>query len=231
MVGDDTTEPATPPSRRWTLLLVLAAAVVVAVLVAVWIVATRPPATVAASWTETADDPGDASDALRSCQQPDSTAALDIHITEQRGIASLLVGTKGDGSTLTCLAVEVDEGWNSISMVSDVDEEAPAVPDDGVLTRANGLAGMEPVAEDAAIGAETAGSDAPADTSEPSSQHVLAGEVGEAVVGLRLQTSAGPVEATLGGGWFGAWWPTANDSELNEPVTAQVTLEDGTTRT
>lgn len=213
MSNDDAALHRTRSPRVRTILLIAAALLGATLALWSWMAATGNPATAAETWTAAGAELGTGSPSLQSCQRTDESPAA-VHIMEQRGTISLLIGTDSAGSTVHCLAVEVDDGWNSITAHPDV-EASDSVPADGALVRDDALLGMDP---------------APLDDPEKHLQHVFAGEVGSSVTDVVLQTGAGEVEATVSDGWFGAWWPTTDEEELGEPVSALLTLEDGTTR-
>lgn len=219
MSSDDTTAAGASSPRTLRALLILAAVVVTVLVITVCVLAVRTPATAAEGWTASPGKRTAASMSLSPCTAPPEPPAGGQPTTElvgeQRGLVTLSVRTDENSDTLTCLATQIDDEWTAITIATPYDEAA-TIPVDGAMVRSDALLQTDPTAVDAP---------------ETSSQHVVAGEVGDLVTAVTLQTAAGDTEATLSNGWFGAWWPTEDADELDLPVTAVLSLEDGTTRT
>ena len=54
-------------------------------------------------------------------------------------------------------------------------------------------------------------------------------QVGSQVRSVRLQTTRGPVQASVAGGFAAAWWPVDGDPQVDSAVSATLTLTDGRT--
>lgn len=214
MASDDTTATEYSSSRTPRTLLILAAVVVTVLVVTVCVMALRAPATAAESWTASPGKRTAASMSLSPCAPPPEHSGAEL-VGEQRGLATLSVRTDENSDTLACLATQIDDEWTAITVTTPYDAAA-TIPADGAMVRSDALLQTDPTSVDAP---------------ETPSQHVVAGEVGDLVTAVTLQTAARDTEATVSGGWFAAWWPTEDEYELDHPVTAVLTLTDGSTRT
>ena len=214
MSSDDTTTAEASSPRTLRALLILAAVVVTVLVITVCVLAVRTPATAAEGWTASPGKRTAASMSLSPCTAPPEHSAAEL-VGELRGLATLSVRTDENSDTLTCLATQIDNEWTAITVATPYDNAA-TIPVDGAMVRSDALMQTDPTS---------------VDVPETPSQHVVAGEVGDLVTAVTLQTAAGDTEATLSNGWFCVWWPTEDEHELDRPVTAVLSLADGTTRT
>lgn len=146
---------------------------------------------------------------MRLLNVPTSTAQLagrTVPLAEQRGDFTFALSTNGTWA-VGCLV-------------------APGVSD--VLTEAETVDLSLHAATLAATGVDTLGSGAEGTTDGSSTAALAYGRVGEHVTAVDVTTVDGRlVHATVTGGYWSAWWPTANDERMGD---AQVTvrLVDGT---
>lgn len=218
MSSDDTTTAGASSPRTLRALLILAAVVVTVLVITVCVLAVRTPATAAEGWTASPGKRTAASMSLSPCTAPPEYSEAEHSaaelVGEQRGLVTLSVRADENSDTLTCLATQIDDEWTAITVATPYDGAA-TIPVDGAMVRSDALMQTDPTSVDAP---------------ETPSQHVVAGEVGDLVTAVTLQTTAGDTEATLSNGWFAAWWPTEDEHELDHSMTAVLSLEDGTTR-
>ncbi|QCR52333.1 hypothetical protein C1N80_01205 [Brachybacterium sp. SGAir0954] len=217
---------AVPPRRGRRVRRFALAAVVAGVLgvgAAAGLGALRPT-TAAASWTAAgspaAPDSAGAQQCLTWWSTPNpETGPVEprLRVQEQRGDTTLAIGEDGDGDELLCLATLVP-GQEPVGGTTSALEPPGAgeVPADGAI----------------AVVVDTAFSSAEAQNGwQPSGHTAVAGHVGDQVESMVLETSAGPVEASIDDGLFLAWWPITDDGDPHPTPEATLTLEDGTTRT
>lgn len=182
------------------------------------------PTTAAASWTAAGSPAAPDSAGAQQCvtwwstRNPETgSVEPQLRAQERRGDTTLAIGEDGDGNEMLCLATLVagqePVGGTTSGVAPPV---AGEVPDDGVRT----------------VFVDTTFSSAEAQNGWQASGHTaVAGHVGGQVERMVLETSAGPVEASIDDGLFLAWWPITDDSDPHPTPEATLTLEDGTTRT
>lgn len=140
---------------------------------------------------------------------------LEPVLQEQRGDTTLVLASDGQGGELLC-TVTLTSGQEPTGGMTSI-EDAPATPPapDGAETVFVFSSFQEAMIQN---GWQAEGHTA------------VTGHVGEDVTRLVLETSAGPVEASLEDGRFAAWWPIQDDSDVHPETDAVVTTADGATR-
>lgn len=169
-----------------------------------------------ASWSPAPEvqDPG--SPVPQACAGTGTRTAIEeVLVAERRGITLMVVGLDSAGDTFTCLAIGED-GPSTTVLTSGPGEERAQIPADGLVPEGMLLSQIDPAAQD---------------DDDTAQQLAVSGAAGADVVAVTLRTSVGDVEASVDNGAFSAWWPTADTSELDIPITAVVTCADGTSRT
>ena len=207
-----------PRRARWRIGLVAVAAATLIVTTGVVGVDILRPTTASATWTPVGDSvPADAPGA-QQCEQWWQVESSELRpvLQERRGETTLVLAADETGRELLCTATLRDGQEPIAGMTSLTAPPTAELGADGVSVTFVDTSFEEAMLQN---GWQAEGSTA------------VAGDVGADVTRLVLKTDAGPVEATLSGGRFAAWWPIEDDDDPHPVVDAVVTTSDGTTRT
>ncbi|HJC69824.1 MAG TPA: hypothetical protein H9932_09145 [Candidatus Brachybacterium intestinipullorum] len=207
-----------PRRARWRVGLVAVAAATLTVTTGVVGVDILRPTTASATWTPVGDTvPADAPGA-QQCEQWWQVESSELRpvLQERRGDTTLVLGVDGAGRELLCTATLTDGQEPTGGMTSLTEPPTAELGSDGVSATFVDTTFQEAMLQN---GWQAEGSTA------------VAGDVGADVTRMVLETDAGPVEATLAGGRFAAWWPIEDDEDPHPVVDATVTTADGATRT
>lgn len=205
-----------PRRARWRAGLVAVAAATLMVTTGVVGIDILRPTTASATWTPVGDAvPADAPGA-QQCEQWWQVESSELRpvLQERRGDTTLVLAADDQGRELLCTAT-LRDGQEPIGGMTSV-EDAPIAQ---LAPHEVSTTFVDTTFEEAMLqnGWQAEGST------------VVAGDVGEDVARVVLETDAGPVVASLADGRFAAWWPIEDD---HDPVVdAEVTTVDGETRT
>ncbi|MFL0457603.1 hypothetical protein ACH0CV_09710 [Brachybacterium paraconglomeratum] len=176
------------------------------------------PTTGSATWTPVgeavpADAPG-----VQQCEQWWQIESSELRpvLQERRGDTTLVLAADDQGRELLCTAT-LRGGQEPIGGRTSV-EDAP-------------IAQLAPHEVSTTFVVTTFEEAMPQNGWQAEGSTAVAGDVGEDVTRVVLETGAGPVEASLAEGRFAAWWPIEDDSDPHPEVRAQITTADGETRT
>ena len=207
-----------PRRARWRAGLVAVAGATLMVTTGVVGVDILRPTTASATWTPVgeavpADAPG-----VQQCEQWWQVESSELRpvLQERRGATTLVLAADDQGRELLCTAT-LRDGQEPIGGMTSLTEPGAAPPAAGDVA----VTVVMTTFQEAML---QNGWQAHGSTS-------VAGDVGEDVTRVVLETGAGPVEASLAEGRFAAWWPIEDDSDPHPEVRAQITTADGETRT
>lgn len=207
-----------PRRTRWRAGLVAVAGATLMVTTGVVGVDILRPTTASATWTPVgeavpADAPG-----VQQCEQWWQVESSELRpvLQERRGATTLVLGVDDQGRELLCTAT-LRDGQEPIGGMTSV-EEPP-------------IARLAPHEVSTTFVDTTFEEAMPQNGWQAEGSTAVAGDVGEDVTRVVLETGAGPVEASLAEGRFAAWWPIEDDSDPHPEVRAQITTADGETRT
>ena len=208
---------ARPRRARWRVGLVAVAASTLVAAAGLGAVDVLRPTTASASWTPVGEPvPADAPGAQQCARwwQVESGDLTPV-LQERRGDTTLVLAADEAGRELLCTATLTDGQEPTGGMSSLTEPPTAELWTDGVSVTFVDTTFQEAMLQN---GWRAEGATA------------VAGDVGADVTRLVLKTDAGPVEATLSGGRFAAWWPIEDDDDPHPVVDAVVTTSDGTTR-
>ena len=176
------------------------------------------PTTASATWTPVgeavpADAPG-----VQQCEQWWQIGSSELRpvLQERRGVTTLVLAADDQGRELLCTAT-LRDGQEPIGGMTSV-EDPP-------------IARLAPHEVSTTFVVTTFEEAMPQNGWQAEGSTAVAGDVGEDVTRVVLETGAGPVEASLAEGRFAAWWPIEDDSDPHPEVRAQITTADRETRT
>ena len=212
MAGEVTGRPARPSARRWLAAGVAAVAAGAVAAVAGPLLVPGATEQAVASWTAmpTARTGEQVMKQAEACGAGDvggasaTVSPSDVILAEQRGEATLLIQRKGSGAIVECLFA----GGTRFASMGLTDGTAPPAPAADSLTL------------------ETRSSYGDGDDLWSN----IVGLAGPEVTGVEIRLDRGRTfQASVRGGWWGAWWPGPEGGDGPDTFSVVVHTTDGTT--
>jgi len=212
MAGEATRSSSRVTTRRWLTAGAAAVAVGAVAVVAVPVLFPSAGEQAVASWTAmpSARTGEQVLPQARKCAanrtggRSTTVHPADVLLAEQRGDATLLILRKETGITVECLLLG-DDGLNAMPVAGP--EENPAPPVGSVSIEAMSSAGSGDKAMSEIIG-----------LADPK------------VTGVQVRLDSGRIfQASVRGGWWGAWWPGKQAGEVGDKFTIIVYAGDRST--